>query len=251
MSLFNPKCCVCEKNAGITAVANKELTKMLCPSCRKKITSMGYWYQNINTEQCIRIVQEYDSKDFNVDLENCLANIDKNKFVPLLRKYVDEKEKIFVLLRGAHKEYLICTDRKVYIIKEGFMTGHTFGSGIFKISYESITNVEIDFHLLSGYFEISTGGIQNKKYNYWSSDDKYDPAKQPNVISLTNVERADFTKATHIILDKIGEKKSNNVDVNLSTKSVADEIREFKKLLDDGIISHEEFDKKKKELLDK
>lgn len=33
------------------------------------------------------------------------------------------------------------------------------------------------------------------------------------------------------------------------TKSAADEVREYKKLLDEGIISTEEFEKKKNELL--
>lgn len=251
MSFFNPTCCVCGNKAGITAVANKDFTKMLCPTCRKKITSMGYNYGSVNTEQCIKIVQEYDSKDFNVDSEKCLSNVDKKKFVPLLRKYVDENEEIIVLLKGVFKEYLICTDKKVYVVKEGFMTGHTFGNGIFKMPYENITNAEVDFHMMTGYFEISTGGVQNKKYNYWSSDKNKDPAKQPNVISLNTVVRKDFTDATQIILDKIFEKKNNNSIVTINQKSVADEIREFKSLLDDGIISQEEFDKKKQELLKK
>lgn len=251
MSIFNPTCCVCGNKAGLTAVANKDFTKMLCPTCRKKITSMGYGYQSVNTEQCIKIVQEYDSKDFNVDSQKCLTNIDKNKYLPLLKKYVDDNEEIIVLLKGAFKEYLICTDKKVYIIKEGFMTGHTFGNGIFKMPYENITNAEIDFHMMSGYFEISTGGLQNKKYNYWSRDEKDDPAKQPNVISLTTAQRGDFTTATQAILDKIVEKKNNTTTVKVESKSVAEEIREFKALLDDGIISQEDFDKKKQELLDK
>lgn len=42
-------------------------------------------------------------------------------------------------------------------------------------------------------------------------------------------------------------KMTNESKVSIS---VADEIAKFKKLLDDGVISQEEFDKKKKQLLD-
>ena len=37
---------------------------------------------------------------------------------------------------------------------------------------------------------------------------------------------------------------------SIASISVADEIFKFKKLLDDGVITQEEFDKKKKQLLD-
>ena len=61
MSLFNPKCCVCGKNAGITATGNANF-KMLCLDCRKKVLS-GTRLINCNsfsTEECIRRVHLYD-----------------------------------------------------------------------------------------------------------------------------------------------------------------------------------------------
>ena len=45
------------------------------------------------------------------------------------------------------------------------------------------------------------------------------------------------------------ESKSDN-DESSGSKSIPDEIREYKALLDDGIITEEEFDAKKKQLLD-
>ena len=44
------------------------------------------------------------------------------------------------------------------------------------------------------------------------------------------------------------ETKSKEIN---TAKSKADELREFKKLLDEGIISQEEFDKEKKKILEK
>ena len=48
-------------------------------------------------------------------------------------------------------------------------------------------------------------------------------------------------------MKKISECKNNNV--NIINTSNADEILKFKKLLDEGIISQEEFERKKQELL--
>lgn len=42
---------------------------------------------------------------------------------------------------------------------------------------------------------------------------------------------------------------NNSEKSNKEEKSVAEKIREYKKLLDDGIITQEEFEKKKDELL--
>ncbi len=47
------------------------------------------------------------------------------------------------------------------------------------------------------------------------------------------------------ILQKISENK----DVEITNNSSADEIMKFKQLLDDGIITQEEFERKKQELL--
>ena len=43
--------------------------------------------------------------------------------------------------------------------------------------------------------------------------------------------------------------ENTNIENAASTVSSADELRKFKGLLDDGIISQEEFDAKKKQLL--
>ena len=74
-----------------------------------------------------------------------------------------------------------------------------------------------------------------------------------------NFNYADFCLCGYKRLDSIrkeqncDDSKEKIVVENISNKQVvsaAEEIREFKKLLDDGIISQEEFDKKKQQLLD-
>ena len=65
--------------------------------------------------------------------------------------------------------------------------------------------------------------------------------------------KADKVKAAHkgpMLLYLYGENEQASKASNASSSnSVADEIRKFKALLDDNIITQEEFEAKKKELL--
>ncbi|MDD5922532.1 MAG: SHOCT domain-containing protein [Eubacteriales bacterium] len=170
-----------------------------------------------------------------------------------MRNVIPRNEHILAALKGTFKEYLICTDKSVHIIKKGFMTGHTFGNGDFKMPYANVTNAEVDFHVLSGYFELSSGGLQNKRYNFWSNDAEDDPCKQPNVISLnSSAEAALFRKAADFIMEKAAEAKQPQVVYEQQPEnafSAADEIRKYKELLDMGAITQEEFEAKKEQLL--
>ena len=63
---------------------------------------------------------------------------------------------------------------------------------------------------------------------------------QDNTANNDSNENTDTTHQSTI------EKKINAQSLN---SSIADEIREYKKLFDEGIITQEEFDAKKKQLL--
>lgn len=159
---------------------------------------------------------------------------------------------VIVALKGSFKEYLIATDSMVYIIKKGFMTGHTFGSGNFKMPYVNITNAEVDYHFASGYFEISSGGMQNTRKSYWSNDEN-STQKAPNVVSITGKDlKNTFVYAANIITRKIAESHQPTAIPTPQQSATVDpvnEIRKYKQLADDGIITQEEFEAKKKQLL--
>lgn len=159
-------------------------------------------------------------------------------------------EKVEVAIKGAFREYLICTNKKVYIVKKGYMTDHTFGKGNFSIPYARVTNVEIDFHLGSGYFEISAAGLENKRLSYWANDRNENPATQPNCIALVRGCLKNFEKAKEFIFEKIHEVTvAQPATVVEKKSSIPERLREYKALLDDGIISQDEFEAKKTELL--
>lgn len=165
---------------------------------------------------------------------------------------ISNREVLHIALQGMFKEYLIVTDKTLYILKKGYMTGHFIGQGAFTIPLSDISNTSVDFHLMSGYFLVAASGMQNTRKDFWSTDKDMDPAKAPNTISLNAAVKSNFLQATQIINTKlIPESRKQSVTVLTENHriDIADEIRKFKSLLDDGIITQEEFDAKKKQLL--
>jgi hypothetical protein len=77
----------------------------------------------------------------------------------VLSEVLEANETVHIKLKGAFKEALVCTNKRVLILKTGFMTGQTFGSNVFQSSYRNITGVQVKKHLITGYFEFSAGGI--------------------------------------------------------------------------------------------
>ena len=75
------------------------------------------------------------------------------------------------------------------------------------------------------------------RINFCSGMFKYKPANEFVASLLPKIQNA------------IEQYKSNPCQNNTSASSSADELRKYKELLDDGIITQEEFDKKKEQLL--
>lgn len=168
-----------------------------------------------------------------------------------LQKLLSPGEPVLLKMKGAFKEGLICTDRRVIILKGGLMTGQIFGNDAYQEPYTNIAGVQVTFHLISGYFELNAGGMQNTRKSYWSSDGKSDPAKAPNCVSLNNKKQAErFRNACSFILTKIDEsRRVTAVGQGPATLSIPEQIGQLASLRDQGILSPEEFEAKKKDLL--
>jgi len=172
-----------------------------------------------------------------------------------LAKVLRPNETVHVKLKGAFKEALVCTDTRVIILKGGFMAGQVFGNDVFQQPYSNIAGVQVKFHLMTGYFELSAGGMQNTNKTYWSADGKTDPAKAPNCVSVNSKKQAErFRDACTLILDKIEESRNagaaNANTSNLAGQSaILEAIKKLGELREAGVLSDEEFSAKKAELL--
>lgn len=167
-----------------------------------------------------------------------------------LKKLLSPGERVLQKIKGAFKEGLICTDRRVIILKGGFMTGQIFGNDAYQEPYSNIAGVQVTFHLMSGYFELNAGGMQNSMKSYWSSNRKSDPSKAPNCVSLNSRRQAEkFRSACSFILTKIDESRRGVVAASPAPVSIPEQISQLAGLRDQGILTAEEFEAKKKDLL--
>lgn len=130
-----------------------------------------------------------------------------------LSRTLAPNEQVFVKLRGAYKEALVCTSMRIIILKAGWMTGQIFGTGMFQCPYANVAGAQVNFRLLAGYFEVSTGGMQNtpKSFFYtpksvWNTDQGASAAKAPNCVTIGGPRRAElFRDACTFIMERASQ----------------------------------------------
>jgi Short C-terminal domain len=153
-------------------------------------------------------------------------------------------ETVTVKLKGAYSEALVCTSTRVIVLKSGWMTGQWFGTDMFQCPYSNVAGAQVNFHLLTGYFELSAGGMQNTRKSFWNRDESVNAAKAPNCVSIAGPERAArFREACAFIMHKTSVGHWPIADSPLRL------LEQLAKLRDSGAISATEYQVKKAELL--
>jgi hypothetical protein len=147
------------------------------------------------------------------------------------------------ILNGTDGQLELYED-KIIIKRKGMLSKMT--QGFFKgdktIYLKQISGIQLKLsgNFVSGYIQFTIpGGNENTK-GIWSA------TKDENTVFFTkkNNELAQKIKA------KIEELQSSmNSGTVIQQTSTADEIKKFKELLDEGVITEEEFNQKKKQLL--
>lgn len=162
-------------------------------------------------------------------------------------------ETIIFQLKGAFKEALVCTDRRVIIAKSGFMTGQIFGSDIFQLSYASIASAQVKMHLFTGFFEVSAGGMQNTDKSYWATKGRSSAAQQPNSVALNSRAQAEqFRAAASFIMERSNGAGSVAALAHRSgSADVGSELERLWSLKEKGALSQAEYDQAKARLLDR
>lgn len=152
----------------------------------------------------------------------------KDKLLKLAEEYLDG-ETVKHSILGAYETEIMGKDtvrNGVFIATETrvvFYGKRTFGYDLEDYPYSNISSIESGKKAMGRYINFFASG--NKVKMKWINDKEID-------------EFMTFVKS------KIGKKESAPVQ-----ESVADEIRKYKALLDEGIITEDEFESKKKGLL--
>jgi hypothetical protein len=156
-------------------------------------------------------------------------------------------EQVFIKLRGTFKEALACTSTRVIILKAGWMTGQIFGTDMFQCPYSNVAGAQVNFHLVTGYFELSTGGMQGTPKSFWEGGKNPTAAKSPNCVSISGRDRAaKFREACAFIMQKTSGGVRAAVPVGEDGLAVLERLA---RLRDAGVISAAEFQAKKAQIL--
>lgn len=154
-------------------------------------------------------------------------------------------ERVFIKLRGVYKEGLVCTDTRVIILKAGWMTGQLFGTEMFQCPYQNVAGAQVKLHMVTGYFELSAGGMQNAPKSYWSMNNSASAAKAANCVTIAGRDRAErFRQVCAFIM----QRSSTGGGVQSNGDSLGT-LERLAKLRDTGVISSTEFEQKKTQIL--
>jgi hypothetical protein len=161
-------------------------------------------------------------------------------------------EIVDVQLKGRFKEALVCTDRRVLIVKSGFMTGNGFGSTVFQLPYSNIAGCEVKTSFVSGWFELNAGGMQNTPKKVWTTNPNESPERAPNCVSLLEKPMiARFRQAASYILERnhAGHRGAAPLAPSPPEDMTSALVRLWK-LKCDGALSQAEYDTAKAKLIE-
>lgn len=154
---------------------------------------------------------------------------------------------------GHNGQIELYKDRLV-IKRKGFMSKLTHGfKGSKEIRLNRISSIQLKEAgmITSGYIQFSfSGGKEN-------TDGLMDATKDENSVVFTKKQQTDFKKIKTAIynqMDKLEKEKTDrlkeSVQEESNSSSDLDELEKLADLKDKGIITEEEFKKKKKQILD-
>ena len=159
---------------------------------------------------------------------------------------VPETERVVYELDGGVGDVLLVYEDRVVIKHKGVLNLMAMGiKGDKTLYYSDITAIQYKRPgVLAGHIQFSIlGGVEHTGGVFSAGSDE-------NTITINSGTEVLAEKVVNYINQKLKEcKAAKNGGTVIQQASAADEIKKYKELLDMGIISQEEFDAKKKQLL--
>lgn len=150
----------------------------------------------------------------------------------------------FFVLKGKNGQLLVYADH-IEIKRKGFLSFLTHGAaGDKTIPYTAIQSVQLKkgSMMVNGYIQFGIlGAVERRGGIYNATDDE-------NSVVFTKSSNETAEKIKEYIEGNILEQQSRSATPVIQS-SPADEVLKLKQLLDAGVLSQEEFDIKKKQIL--
>jgi hypothetical protein len=175
-----------------------------------------------------------------------LAQMPKMK--PLLDQSIEPGEKVEILIVGAFNQMVVGTDRRIVVLKKGLMAGATFGHKLSSWEYRNVTGIQLDTRASSGILIIHAGGEEPIKSSYWASG-KGSAQEAPNAITFASKPDADAQAGVAQLRKRVAD--AHAPQQSTVAPDPVEQLRKLGELRDSGVITPEEFESKKRDLLDR
>jgi hypothetical protein len=163
-------------------------------------------------------------------------------------------ERILVKLQGNFGQAFVVSDRRVYCLKWGFMTDQAFGGRCSAFEHRAISGVQIKKHMTTALLEVITPGNQdNKRLAYWGGRNSPNNAvTADNAVTFGTADFALFQRAVNVAREQISASQTPSVTAApAAAPDVLDQLGKLGGLRDQGILTEEEFQQKKVDLLER
>ena len=177
-----------------------------------------------------------------------LENLHKKARGPLERS-LTQGEEVHDWVSGSSHQAMALTDRRVIVIKPGFMAGSAFGANASSFPLQDITSLEVRKRWGTSFLVVRTAGSSTADPTLL--DKSADGYKLPNVIPIANAGLAQrFANNVSVAQQRLrAASVSAPATAPQASKSVADELTKLAALRDKGVLSQAEFDAQKAKLL--
>ena len=191
----------------------------------------------------IKILSNGCTQISDVAISNEIKSLISDNNLDKIYSYLDNEEYFTLFITTNQEDYIICTNKNLFMINCLCLDGDIL---IEKIPYNDISSAYIDTdRKKANLFSMFTAGYDEVSINLLVKDSKH---------------QIDFLKIAdaYVIVKEINDRKSdvlahqnnNDIDYNNSQKSIA-LIRALSELRQSDIITEEEFQNKKMELLNR
>ena len=259
MGMWNKEQCpICEKETGALGKSGvKKENSYICRNCFFKLTSSGvgtFKIKDLSADELKQIINgdsitniqerkniSYDMKSSSGLYQFCVdsgygqgmtKSWGEKHFQLVVDNLKSDEDVIFAFI-GLHNyvsatkhdsNYAYVLTNKRFIMAQKKLVGETFQT----VSLDNINDITFDSGMMFGILTVDTF---KEKFN----------------IALDKYSAKNISNRLHDELDKLN--RISKSSISNAQVSNADEIKKYKDLLDMGAISQEEFDAKKKELL--
>lgn len=146
---------------------------------------------------------------------------------------------------GKGGSFLIATDRRAIIVKAGIATGQLFGRQVNAYPYQQLTAVDFQTGVFDGYVQLGAGGAQARAIG-----SRTEQMQAANSVAFNKSEEQRFRAVVATMRQKIAEaQQAQQAQQPAAATSIPAQIAQLAQLRDSGVLSAEEFEAKKAELL--